>query len=215
MVQEIRGGFRNLARYAEEFQKDSEKAARIRARQKEVDDFLDKEGLSQVRNVATQLENRRREGAYAREIQYLNHLAVVAQEALRIEDGEFVHSGPNSVMRALKAKIAEGSTPGLISGFKDKALAHQVSIAGRKVASWPVFRGGNSSVTLTDVVSSPIFERQVPYEGWRQTIEYASQALPAETRIIDLSILLMGFATLGKYKSVQVRMDSIPGRPTV
>lgn len=212
MTNEIQGGFRNLARYVEEFESDPEKAARVRAKKEEVDTFLEQEGLTRISNPWTKLDDLRRERAYASEIKYMNHLSAVAEEALRVEDGEFVHSTRNSVMRALKAKLAEGSDTRLAQ-YSDRTLAHQVYIAGTNLI-WPALRvGRDSTISLEEVVArSETSEYIIPYQGWRQTIRYAAEVLPEGTRLLDLANFLQDFSKFGRHKSVQHRIDAVQGK---
>lgn len=204
MVTEARRGLADLADYAEEVQGDRTRAARILVRRDELDAFFKAEGLSSIHNPRALIDETRRNAAEARRQKYQDHLAAVAQEAIRVENGEFVHTSLNGVMRAVKAKIADGSDPRLMSGFADKTLAHQVFRSA--VTMEGVIKDNARRQPIKDLIGSSSFEQTVPSPAWRQTLQYAGQVLPEGTYVRGLSNLLFSFAAVAKYRSVADRI---------
>lgn len=204
MVTEVKRGLKELADYAEKVQGDQARAARILAKRDELDVLFRAEGLSSIHNPRALIDEARKNAAEARRQKYQDHLAAVAQEAIRVEDGKFVHTSLNGVMRAVKARISDGSDPRLMSGFADKTLAHQVFRAAATMEG--VIKDNARRQPIGDLVSSPSFEQTVRSPAWRQTLQYADQVLPPGTYVRDLSNLLFSFATVAKYRSVEDRI---------
>lgn len=211
MSEYVRRGLDQLAEYAEIVEGDPEKAARVRARLKEDEAFFQEEELYTIKPKLELERHREREAERSHE-EYETHLSAVAQEALRIEGGEFVHSTLNGVVDALKAKITYGSDP-RIKSYADKTLVRQVYLAGSHI-EWGAFNNNkffgpeHSRHLLNATVAAPDFESTVPNKGWQQTVRYAAGVLPANTEVRDLQWILRGFAQISKHKSVGARVDA-------
>lgn len=138
-----------------------------------------------------------------------DHLAAVAAEAIRVENGEFVHASMGSVVRELRRHIEEGTDPRVMDTASGTLQRH-IGIAGRtlpKVLNYNAF-GEDLEIPISEVVASPQFTTAVPYEGWRQTFRYAAENLPPTTTARDLSFLLTEYAKVNNHRDPAARINN-------
>lgn len=217
MVQETRRGLQNLARYVEAVEGDPEKAVRIRQRLEEINAFFEQEGLSEINNPRKLIDEARSAREETRYVHYQNHLAAVAQEALRVEAGEFVHDTQAGVVRSLRERM-RGGDPKLIPDYTDSTLKRQI-IDSHKIGYLMLVGQGPAGdryarMPLVDLVVSEEFTTRFRYEGWLETLRYASEVLPSDTDSFDLLFLLLSYSKsvgpdLTKFKSVEARVGEV------
>lgn len=152
----------------------------------------------------------------ASRVQYQNHLAAVAEEALRIKEGEFVHGSLMSVVRAINKAIIQDNNgdPRLLSAYQDKTLAGHVSEAGHalvsefsftdeiKLGHLPVVELINNEEEFMDAVS---------LKSWRQTLRSLTTTLPKDTTSFDIAYLLIHAAAVDNHKSIEERIKIVRG----
>lgn len=212
MAREIDKGFHSLAIFVEVVKADSKQARRIVEKRREVDEFLASEGLAEV-EPRRELARFQKESAERRWVRYQNHLAAVAQEALRVEGEEFVHSTKASVVEALKKRISDGD-PRLIPGYTSATLRRQIFSAAHEALSL-VSSTQLREKPLADLTSTDEFKSKFgKCEGWIETFNYASQVLPQETDVTTMMFLLLSFSKdtgpdLNQFRTVQGRVAEI------
>ena len=195
---DIDRGYQKLTRYAEQVLKDQEKAARLRAMHQEQKIRLEAERV----DAATR---------------HQDHLAAVAQEALRVdENGNFFHETKADVVRALKTKLTDGSDARLIP-YTDPGLTRQVDRVGGALSRGAFFDTREHARQYVDaplalVVALPQFAQVIPFEGWQQTLRYARGVLPEETTIWNIGHLLYDFSRFGKERNAAERVGIVKQR---
>lgn len=169
-----------------------------------------------MNNPRAEVARVQKEQAKQKRIRYQNHLAAVAQEAIRVEGDEFVHNTKASLVRSLKERIAGGDLR-LIPGYTDSTLGRQLLTAsqvGFYVSSG--MRGHEKiQMPLVDLISSKDFQKKInKYPGWIETFTYASQVLPRDTDTATMMLLLMSYSKdfgpdLTQFRTAQGRVSEI------
>lgn len=192
--------FELFARYAEVNSKDPEKAERIRAKQAEVNDFLDREGLLAIPKLELIefIQSQRSELWDHR----FTHLALVAQEALRSTEGVFVHSNRADMVRALRERAAAGDQR-ILTHYTDRTLAHQIRDSGDILG-----RNYPSRRTLLDLLKRPNYDTTYPNQTWKQTLQEWAAAFPGNTEVRDTMWLLIRFNFFSNIPTVEERLQA-------
>lgn len=198
MLSEFDRGWRLLSRYAEEVAQNPQLAERISRQRAELLNFLDREGLSGIPRVTlNQLYRQERDIFYDRRD---THLALVAQEALRTEEGRFIHPNAMSVARSLRKSVEAGDQR-IIIDYTDGTLVHQIGTSGDYMRDF----GGKE--TISNLLRHPNFDVTYPNQAWKQTLQGWATTFPEDTTLRDFRYLLVRFNHFLKIPTVEERLQ--------
>ncbi len=146
----------------------------------------------------------------------LEYLALVAREALRVnEHGEFVHSIKKEVVSALRAKMAKRAS-GLIRDYKDSTLARHISAAGKAILNHkrgPIYENNTGLyevMSLREFVGlGREFREVVPSRRWRRTLRDASKVLPEDVTVAEVGLLLISSLHGASWQAVADRLAAV------
>lgn len=212
MVEDIHSRFQLLASYTEEAANDPQRAGRIRKMQQQIAQFFADEGMTNLvsprRGLLREFLDEKGMIRYRR---YQNHLAAVAEEALRVEGEDFVHSSAGSIFKALRSRAE--CDPRVNPDYSRSSVCWHIQRASRVRNLVEECMGAEYQIMpISQLVTEERFQHglfYVMHEGWIETLRNASLTLPADITLLDISYLLLFFDVVSMHKPVKPRIEAV------